>query len=166
MFLGYAGEGACGSCFPRVRGDVPVALSDCSPVVEFSPRARGCSETKNTPLTSMNVFPACAGMFRLLSFLRLPLAVFSPRARGCSANQGAVIKGNTVFPTCAGMFPSAEYIARNPGCFPRVRGDVPWWRGLYSAIAVFSPRARGCSGGQGAHSRGDFVFPACAGMFR
>ena len=30
-------------CFPRVRGDVPLAVFPVDDFVEFSPRARGCS---------------------------------------------------------------------------------------------------------------------------
>ena len=70
------------------------------------------------------VFPACAGMFRLSSMLRIwvmsfprvrgdvprkrtcppPTNPFSPRARGCSYILDKKISFRPVFPACAGMF--------------------------------------------------------------
>ena len=50
-----------------------------------------------------------------------------------------------VFPACAGMFRKIL--------------------GLRVQKIAFSPRARGCSAGQGVDWRQSHVFPACAGMF-
>ena len=113
------------SCrFPRVRGDVPVSRSPNSRRTPFSPRARGCSFTPSSLVTSTSVFPACAGMFRptrtfgcaagrfprvrgdvpcRISY-RAGLGQFSPRARGCSVMEHAHKMGLKVFPACAGMF--------------------------------------------------------------
>ena len=57
-----AGEG---HGFPRVRGDVPSCFLRFAPWVGFSPRARGCSPLTGFCTVSSNVFPACAGMFRM-----------------------------------------------------------------------------------------------------
>ena len=50
-------------------------------------------------------------------------------------------------------------------CFPRVRGDVPVWVVPNFITAMFSPRARGCSGPAASLAEELLVFPACAGMF-
>ena len=51
--------------FPRVRGDVPVAVNLRSPASTFSPRARGCSVDAMLKQIMSEVFPACAGMFHV-----------------------------------------------------------------------------------------------------
>ena len=112
-------------CFPRVRGDVPQVRSSDRWKMSFSPRARGCSCGAGQTGRHGRVFPACAGMFRVVTawaevsrrFPRVRGDVppphrlagtargFSPRARGCS-----VLAGNF-----------SPFLAS----FPRVRGDVP-----------------------------------------
>ena len=47
-------------CFPRVRGDVPVACHQGHLVLAFSPRARGCSRMGNHVQKGGIVFP-CRG---------------------------------------------------------------------------------------------------------
>ena len=49
--------------FPRVRGDVPDFAGVGVDLVEFSPRARGCSPMFIPWDCAPDVFPACAGMF-------------------------------------------------------------------------------------------------------
>ena len=112
--------------FPRVRGDVPTARARQWGSIQFSPRARGCSSSRNTPSPPTPVFPACAGMFRRYAVLRSRLGgfprvrgdvpprvyqtrqhdKFSPRARGCSHLSVVSAVDNRVFPACAGMFPN------------------------------------------------------------
>ena len=109
MFRGVQLAVGVARCFPRVRGDVPLIGPLLDLVVEFSPRARGCSEDDQMLLTMVDVFPACAGMFprkpkdtnQPNRFPRVrgdvPVTVmikawglgFSPRARGCSGPFGA-----------------------------------------------------------------------------
>ena len=67
--------------FPRVRGDVPSAVSIMSTMLPFSPRARGCSPCKLPCGIHHAVFPACAGMFPSLFFKVLLITCF-PRVRG------------------------------------------------------------------------------------
>ena len=151
----------------------------------FSPRARGCSEFVKLGLETPMVFPACAGMFllghtrfwRLRSFPRVrgdvPFSLcaslfvvgFSPRARGCSQRIPSLPLHQRVFPACAGMFPPAAAQGASAGCFPRVRGDVPWPVGSLRTSTSFSPRARGCSLRKIVSPTPLTVFPACAGMF-
>ena len=50
--------------FPRIRGDVPSALSGGFFLDWFSPHTRGCSDCGNAHRKRDGVFPAYAGMFR------------------------------------------------------------------------------------------------------
>ena len=132
-------------CFPRVRGDVPAGGTREQWRELFSPRARGCSDRKDTIMFEQIVFPACAGMFRhgrisnssCCCFPRVRgdvpssnnpnilRATFSPRARGCSVQVFAYENWLAVFPACAGMFLLRRQRCANRRSFPRVRGDVP-----------------------------------------
>ena len=111
------------------------------------------------------VFPAHAGMFRLLnlggiSIMCFPRARgdvpqyvtssrlrkrFSPRTRGCSAYEVFHCKSNCVFPAHAGMFPKTHHWFWLPARFPRARGDVPKGVTASTRLIKFSPRTRGCS---------------------
>ena len=64
------------------------------------------------------------------------------------------------------MFLKAIFSPSSYQGFPRVRGDVPAVMAMNPFIALFSPRARGCSGGDCLIAPKEEVFPACAGMFR
>ena len=148
-----------------MRGDVPRPHLHSAGEFGFSPRARGCSGiTAMAPLLPV-VFPACAGMFRVLLYIFLhtnsfprvrgdvPLSqrpcggreAFSPRARGCSELAKHQIKAILVFPACAGMFLCSGLETAVPVGFPRVRGDVPPFLVSKPPKSLFSPRARGCS---------------------
>ena len=150
----------------------------------FSPRARGCSGP-HAHHRRPCVFPACAGMFlatppMTLNALRFPRVrgdvprhlhpstrtfPFSPRARGCSLKLIVRSDKSGVFPACAGMFHVWAPGASCPGCFPRVRGDVPPAGSIGAHFVKFSPRARGCSPTPTCTTPDVGVFPACAGMF-
>ena len=169
-------------CFPRVRGDVPQADESGKKSYRFSPRARGCSYQNQAPATIESVFPACAGMFLLISctlpgrfgfprvrgdvpcmMIILSVSVsFSPRARGCSSRAVAWAYPVQVFPACAGMFPSRGCRRGCRRCFPRVRGDVPKDCPVPHRNPGFSPRARGCSRMGNHVQKGGIVFP-CRG---
>ena len=111
VFPAYAGmfrSRRCGRCllrgFPRIRGDVPNCSSSSASLIEFSPHTRGCSLDSTREQLDQLVFPAYAGMFRILRpcyrpwrrFPRIrgdvpcschetPLeSLFSPHTRGCS----------------------------------------------------------------------------------
>ena len=145
MFLSVVHKFVPGVCFPRVRGDVPGFLTRALFITPFSPRARGCSQRTMIERKLIEVFPACAGMFRSgdparghhASFPRVrgdvprrcapgePPNVFSPRARGCSASLKPPAWSGWVFPACAGMFRMKVPQGAGRLGFPRVRGDVP-----------------------------------------
>ena len=59
-------SGGAAECFPRVRGDVPIAHAALRVALKFSPRARGCSRCTVLKEQRWMVFPACAGMFLFL----------------------------------------------------------------------------------------------------
>ena len=146
MFLEIWNPQGTAECFPRVRGDVPIPGHSVIITDTFYPRARGCSFAFRLDSDAINVFPACAGMFRFWFLKRTRLCKFSPRARGCSSRQRGQRFDIAVFPACAGMF-----------------------RFRYSSTdmaQLFSPRARGCSVRMRSTNGRNRVFPACAGMFR
>ena len=166
MFRGVQLAVGVARCFPRVRGDVPLIGPLLDLVVEFSPRARGCSEDDQMLLTMVDVFPACAGMFpRKPKDTNQPNRF--PRVRGDVPN---IWPGCTlvypVFPACAGMFRKPRCFLFDRAGFPRVRGDVPVPAATIRGPNWFSPRARGCSSGGTNGVQIGGVFPACAGMFR
>ena len=168
-----------------MRGDVPDGANQWPAPQKFSPRARGCSGLNLRRELLKRVFPACAGMFLLISctlpgrfgfprvrgdvpcmMIILSVSVsFSPRARGCSSRAVAWAYPVQVFPACAGMFPSRGCRRGCRRCFPRVRGDVPKDCPVPHRNPGFSPRARGCSPNCGCRVTSNRVFPACAGMF-
>ena len=63
------------------------------------------------------------------------------------------------------MFRAQAPARKTVSSFPRVRGDVPWWRTTHEQRPRFSPRARGCSSPLRTRPCSPSVFPACAGMF-
>ena len=130
-------------------------------------------------------FPRVRGDVPPLRKAASSMVWFSPRARGCSPQVARQPPRRVVFPACAGIFRSLLASARPTLCFPRVRGDVPYWGGDKAAVIEFSPHARGCSQLPVPASEDHTVFPrtrgcseedleqaqchlvfsACAGMF-
>ena len=131
----------------------------------FSPRMRGCSPRPADTRPPSTVFPAYAGMFRLVLRLsirlsgfprvcgdvprthrpQLLLPRFSPRMRGCSGLVPDRALKEGVFPAYAGMFPSRWCAGTLGTRFPRVCGDVPFPPTERFRNGKFSPRMRGCS---------------------
>ena len=74
VFPAYAGmfpmltiSSTISSGFPRIRGDVPWSTETCPPRIAFSPHTRGCSASQTGQPKHARVFPAYAGMFRLVT---------------------------------------------------------------------------------------------------
>ena len=74
--------------------------------------------------------------------------MFSPRTRGCSGAAAVFPIAGHVFPAHAGMFRKQKGTIMKPFGFPRARGDVPSGCEVVGWVSGFSPRTRGCSGGQ------------------
>ena len=172
--------------FPRARGDVPTLLARNRFQQRFSPRTRGCSFDTDQLAPIIKVFPAHAGMFlpplntrgQKCRFprargdvpksrvIRINRRSFSPRTRGCSFAVVGAVSFHLVFPAHAGMFLAPLNACCQKCCFPRARGDVPYWIDHQAYIDLFSPRTRGCSDAGQHHNFTLSVFPAHAGMFR
>ena len=173
-------------CFPRIRGDVPVARVDFDVFPPFSPHTRGCSGSAGETAGAKLVFPAYAGMFLggefdcVLGFCfprirgdvptrwnaRRSSPGFSPHTRGCSAGHHTHDYLLIVFPAYAGMFLERRRFFSPSTCFPRIRGDVPVLVTLSFSEDRFSPHTRGCSHIHPQNNLAESVFPAYAGMFR
>ncbi len=174
------------SGFPRTRGDGPSLTMDERKVLLFSPHARGWTVGQAAPVYLHRVFPARAGMDRVVvrqrdkrggfprtrgdgPARRLSTRVgarFSPHARGWTGHQRARPAGVQVFPARAGM--DRRYRPRRtcPASFPRTRGDGPYRLPYSLAHPAFSPHARGWTAYVAARLAWEAVFPARAGMDR
>ena len=88
--------------FPRVCGDVSVAVLDKRLREAFSPRMRGCFSDASAKKDQSKVFPAYAGMF---------------------LHQGLLPWGWFSFPrVCGDVSTSEKQQASIPGFSPRMRG--------------------------------------------
>ena len=151
--------------FPRARGDVPSYGGDAMLGIAFSPRTRGCSADLPLGPSTLTVFPAHAGMFRLAGRKRQYPCGF-PRARGDVPSVGLVAATPGGFsPRTRGCSGSGKDPLAAAMCFPRARGDVPPWRYRGRHRKWFSPRTRGCSVAKFGRQSCLGVFPAHAGMF-
>ena len=166
MFRAVSPEYRGHYCFPRIRGDVPLSCLPRFDGAEFSPHTRGCSCASRYKSPGVPVFPAYAGMFLKLTFLKWIHSSF-PRIRGDVPLYSASGKSSgAVFPAYAGMFlrlPLPQLLADG---FPRIRGDVPLMLAHPACLVAFSPHTRGCSEWLMETSLFPCVFPAYAGMFR
>ena len=151
--------------FPRIRGDVPVPQWKPKNSSKFSPHTRGCSFFLSLAVVGGGVFPAYAGMFRILPCRPWIPITFSPHTRGCSAHDIVRALFDHVFPAYAGMFRAYIDAAGLVGGFPRIRGDVPHILPTMRPTTWFSPHTRGCSRDLEIASFIQDVFPAYAGMF-
>ena len=153
-------------CFPRIRGDVPLASAPTNQYTSFSPHTRGCSFIIIAITPDDAVFPAYAGMFLTTRLWRRRPVGF-PRIRGdVPVRHWGFRECRQVFPAYAGMFLSPFGKTLVSDSFPRIRGDVPMLRLRLCVLSRFSPHTRGCSLCDLGDHRNQHVFPAYAGMFR
>ena len=165
MFRRHANVLPQETCFPRIRGDVPVRPQILNNPEAFSPHTRGCSAPTMPPIMAAIVFPAYAGMFLLSTGFGKKGERFSPHTRGCSDQLLPMIehgrvsphtrgcsestwfrnRTGSVFPAYAGMFLETQNPQVQREGFPRIRGDVPVLNGEQSGAKSFSPHTRGCS---------------------
>ena len=81
MFPRARGRGGSVGGFPRIRGDVPLTHTQIQIRLRFSPHTRGCSGYQSSVASSHAVFPAYAGMFRVVHRVCRACRCF-PRIRG------------------------------------------------------------------------------------
>ena len=72
-------------------------------------------------------FPRARGDVPHCVRVRYRTCVFSPRTRGCSASLLMLSIPRLVFPAHAGMFREKNKKKILTSCFPRARGDVPFF---------------------------------------
>ena len=111
-------------------------------------------------------FPRIRGDVPPCSYRNHHPAQFSPHTRGCSPVPSWWYGTKTVFPAYAGMFRNGIDRENHAHCFPRIRGDVPFYQPMQSPMPLFSPHTRGCSCKSRPMCSVSHVFPAYAGMFR
>ncbi len=172
--------------FPRPRGDGPETVPSVDGISEFSPPTRGWPDMEPPDCNRRDVFPAHAGMARVLAALNARTSRF-PRPRGDGPRLGAdpfmvlqfspptrgwpVLGGDErgeslVFPAHAGMA-RRRACSRSPAnCFPRPRGDGPWQIWWLNERGGFSPPTRGWPEHSPTLEPTRTVFPAHAGMAR
>ncbi len=157
----------CSGCrgVPRVCGGGPCALCTIASTQRCSPRVRGWSWGGIHEKAPPGVFPACAGVVRVIPRMKKPLPGVprvcgggpgaspsrsrcrgcSPRVRGWSPRRHRLRRGCRVFPACAGVVPRAH---RGHGAghgVPRVCGGGPQDPEFPPPTGKCSPRVRGWS---------------------
>ena len=89
----------------------------------------------------------------------------SPRTRGCSRREQVHARWLDVVPAHAGVFRCWRTRRGYWTGRPRARGGVPRFRWPHPRVGRSSPRTRGCSAPEGAHTGDRPVVPAHAGVF-
>ncbi len=167
-----------------MRGDRPVKEKLRIIGDEFTPHARGSTPRSAYLCPHRSVYPACAGIDRLmrrssLSKTSLPrmrgdrpelrwddprLTAFTPHARGSTVLQRRHIEKTNVYPACAGIDPLCTYCYEDHYCLPRMRGDRP--DPLLDTMDKkrFTPHARGSTIAVAFEHGKEPVYPACAGI--
>ena len=167
-----------------MRGDRPLRLWLFRTRSKFTPHARGSTSVATIVTCCGQVYPACAGIDRLLSWRarrspRLPRmrgdrpheetirawnSAFTPHARGSTVVLCFLSFEATVYPACAGIDHRCLCRVSLHQGLPRMRGDRPGVPGIFPARRKFTPHARGST------RRGEItvlwtiVYPACAGI--
>ncbi len=146
-----------------MRGDRPSFHVVTSFLCEFTPHARGSTSSRRSIRYCPLVYPACAGIDRLLhgasaanrslprmrgdrptcwSVLRDQLR-FTPHARGSTVSRVVLDEPIVVYPACAGIDLRREEHRSSGMGLPRMRGDRPPSSYLSPSLGKFTPHARG-----------------------
>ena len=146
-----------------MRGDRPSRLALSLSSSKFTPHARGSTGAHLDPDRRRAVYPACAGIDRLLlrnckfSF-RLPRMrgdrpleyklvdfwlSFTPHARGSTAGPHNLGGKGRVYPACAGIDPVDKSPHFTLLRLRRMRGDRPIVNYPHQLPRKFTPHARG-----------------------
>ncbi len=146
-----------------MRGDRPSSARFRLSKPKFTPHARGSTGVKMGKFGVVGVYPACAGIDRLIlsiteqdwSLPRMrgdrPLgatstranSMFTPHARGSTYRVRLRQSPSMVYPACAGIDRFNSSKSRLATCLPRMRGDRPSLSIRPSSIKSFTPHARG-----------------------
>jgi len=171
---------------PRMRGDRPSPGSFSSLSFEFTPHARGSTVTLACGSSLILVYPACAGIDRLLmvccgNIECLPrmrgdrphpldgaayALSFTPHARGSTRQRSRCSVWLRVYPACAGIDLGSAKDSNSIHSLPRMRGDRPDTVKVLTIITAFTPHARGSTPIPVRCCRRRPVYPACAGIDR
>ena len=160
-------EGSVFRCFPRARGDRPLAAEGWGEVRMLPPRTRGSTArdppAHNPPMAS----PAHAGIDPRLAYIGrvregFPRArgdrphsphpgpaglLLPPRTRGSTHSFEWVASTEHASPAHAGIDRCARQTRSSATSFPRARGDRPRARMDDGVKALLPPRTRGSTGG-------------------
>ena len=170
--------------FPRASGDGRLGPRIEEASLEFPPRERGWSLTKEQEAMFQPVSPARAGMVPKRSSMitlsrRFPRASgdgpgmaaacglpvsFPPRERGWSRGDAVCAGLRAVSPARAGMVPTRAALWHRLTGFPRASGDGPESEPRELRYKGFPPRERGCRQLALPERIGLMVSPARAGM--
>ncbi len=172
------------SCLPRMRGDRPISKYSSGVIAPFTPHARGSTAYLIPSISSISVYPACAGIDRsprrklrlsgslprmrgdrpYQSIKHSPTSAFTPHARGSTFNYQKMFMVLFVYPACAGIDPLLLDANLLMAGLPRMRGDRPPLVVGIWAIVGFTPHARGSTLIAFFFPKSCFVYPACAGI--
>ena len=176
VYPACAGIDPCGTtiamepvCLPRMRGDRPPDVAVVIRHTSFTPHARGSTLLSKCIVLSGLVYPACAGIDRVLGRCRsqgcslprmrgdrpsghstsLKFGWFTPHARGSTSEALRIATVPTVYPACAGIDRKRAEAEIELVSLPRMRGDRPRPFGLSASCATFTPHARGSTRSKG-----------------
>jgi len=169
-----------------MRGDPPIVLRITITPAESTPHARGSTLAPDTRLTTLAVYPACAGIHLLMTAFLLrheglprmrgdpppsphgyfKKALSTPHARGSTVSTHAPARGATVYPACAGIHPARKKAFVDELRLPRMRGDPPRCSSAFLRLSLSTPHARGSTCTVGVLCSWYSVYPACAGIHR
>ncbi len=146
-----------------MRGDRPALDFFVGVLGEFTPHARGSTESVKLFAWSFRVYPACAGIdlygdvlvWKQASLPRMRgdrprhakqwkrRCLFTPHARGSTPKGREFLRSLIVYPACAGIDPMLGRRKIDEDGLPRMRGDRPSLQPIHTVCLAFTPHARG-----------------------
>ena len=167
-----------------MRGDRPISSKKTHDSGSFTPHARGSTVHGTYRRSTVEVYPACAGIdpsssLVLPIFNSLPrmrgdrprsIAIvadhdmFTPHARGSTYNVNHEPNKVPVYPACAGIDPKSSLRCATLQRLPRMRGDRPSLVVIMGLGLKFTPHARGSTFIILPPTAPTRVYPACAGI--
>ena len=171
-------------CLPRMRGDRPPAAITLFFKARFTPHARGSTSLARTSALALPVYPACAGIDRIMigsandnrslprmrgdrprsKDIQVQTNRFTPHARGSTLAEVLRTLRISVYPACAGIDPESSPLGFFAFRLPRMRGDRPILMRPASKATRFTPHARGSTQTKKDTVGLNLVYPACAGI--